>query len=247
MIESFCKGRLFAERIGAARPQAVGLHGWMRTRKDLIAPLDGLNALIFDLPGFGASPDPPIAWGSRDYATLIAEAIVGVGQPQVLLGHSFGGRVAVRLAASWPELVSGLVLTGVPLFRQKRAAVPPPWSFRIARWGNRHGLLSESGMEKARQRYGSPDYRHARGVMRSILVNVVNESYDEDLARITCPVELVWGADDQAAPLEDAEEACQLLHHARLEVIEGVGHMTPISAPDILRSSVCRLIQVNPT
>lgn len=182
-------------------------------------------------------------WGSKDYAAIISDALASLGGPQVLLGHSFGGRIAVRLAAYWPELVSGLVLTGVPLFRQKRAAAPPALRFRMARWANRHGLLSEVRMEKARKRYGSPDYRNASGIMRSVLVKVVNESYEEDLTRIICPVELVWGANDHATPLEDAREASQLLRQARLEVIEDSGHMTPLSAPEALHNSVCRLIR----
>jgi pimeloyl-ACP methyl ester carboxylesterase len=100
-------------------------------------------------------------------------------------------------------------------------------------------------MESLRHRYGSNDYRNATGIMRSVLVHVVNESYEEDLARITCPVELVWGADDTAAPVEVAREACNLLRDAKLEVIPDGGHMTPLSSPDLLRHSVQRLLRVS--
>lgn len=245
MLQSFCEGRLFAERTSLEPTEVIGLHGWARSREDLAGPLAGLNALAVDLPGFGASPEPPEAWDSRAYAALIAEVLAGLDRPQVLLGHSFGGRVAVKLAAGWPELISGLVLAGVPLLRQQPAGISPAWRFRVARWGSRHGLVSESRMEKLRQRYGSEDYRRASGVMRSVLVRVVNESYEEDLPRITCPVELVWGSSDTAAPLPMARQACGLLRNARLEVIEGGGHMTPLSAPDTLRRSVDRLVRAS--
>ena len=245
MLQTFCEGRLFAERYGTAPVEVVGLHGWARTRADLAGPLAGLNALAFDLPGFGASPDPPEAWGAEAYAALLAEALAGLDRPQIVLGHSFGGRVAISLAAARPELVSGLVLTGVPdMLRGKSASGSPAWRFRVARWGRRHGLVSEPGMEKLRNRYGSDDYRNAKGIMRSVLVRVVNESYEDDLARITCPVELVWGANDTAAPIEVAREACALLHDASLEVIPDAGHMTPLSSPDLLRQSVQRLLRV---
>jgi pimeloyl-ACP methyl ester carboxylesterase len=245
VLQSFCDGRLFAERTSLAPAEVVGLHGWARSREDLAGPLAGLNALALDLPGFGASPEPPAAWDSRAYAALVAEVLAGLDRPQVLLGHSFGGRVAVKLAAWWPELVTGLVLAGVPLLRQQPGGGSPAWSFRVARWGSRHGLVSEGRMEKLRQRYGSEDYRRASGIMRSVLVRVVNESYEEDLPRITCPVELVWGSNDTAAPLPMARQACGLLRNARLEVIEGGGHMTPLSAPDALRSSVSRLLRAS--
>ena len=245
MLQTFCGGKLFAERYGSAPVEVVGLHGWARTRADLAGPLAGLNALAFDLPGFGASPDPPAAWGAEDYAALLAEALAGLGRPQVVLGHSFGGRVAIKLAAAWPELVSGLVLTGVPMLREKPDGASPAWRFRVARWGSRHGLVSESRMERLRQRYGSADYRNAQGIMRSVLVRVVNESYGEDLARITCPVELIWGANDTVAPVAVAREASALLRDAKLELIPDAGHMTPYSSPDVLRQSVQRLLGVS--
>lgn len=243
MLQSFCQGRLFAERTGLAPTEVIGLHGWARSREDLAGPLAGLNALAIDLPGFGASPEPPQAWGSEDYAAVIAEVLAGLDRPQVVLGHSFGGRVAVKLATGWPELVSGLVLSGVPLLRPQSARVSPAWRFRLARWGSRRGLVPQARMEKLRSRYGSEDYRRASGVMRSVLVRVVNESYEADLPRITCPVEFVWGSNDTAAPLPLARQACGLLPNARLEVIEGCGHMTPLQARDALRRSVERLVR----
>lgn len=245
MLQTFCEGRLFAERYGAAPVEVVGLHGWARTRADLAGTLAGLNALAFDLPGFGASPDPPEVWGTRAYAALIAEAFVGLDRPQVVLGHSFGGRVAISLAASRPELVSGLVLTGVPMLRKKSGSASVAWRFRVARWGSRHGFVSEPRMERLRHRYGSYDYRNAKGIMRSVLVRTVNESYEDELARITCPVRLVWGANDTAASVEVAREACALIRDARLEVIPDGGHMTPLSSPDVLRQSVRRLLSVS--
>jgi pimeloyl-ACP methyl ester carboxylesterase len=244
LLQSFCEGRLFAERIGHGPSDVVGLHGWARSHADLLGPLTGLNALVIDLPGFGTSPEPPTAWDSQAYAALIAEALGNLQRPQVLLGHSFGGRVAVKLAAGWPELASGLVLAGVPLLRRPTATAPS-WRFRAARWGSRHGVVSEDRMQKLRQHYGSDDYRRASGVMRSVLVRVVNESYEEDLRCISCPVRLVWGTNDTAAPLETARRACGLLPDARLEVIEGAGHMTPLSHPHVLRESVSQLIHAS--
>lgn len=240
MLKSFCEGRLFAEGIGTGPAEVIGLHGWVRTREDLTGVLAGFNALAFDLPGFGASPEPATAWGSMEYAELVAEAITPLGRPQVVLGHSFGGRVAVKLAAGWPDLVSGLVLTGVPLFRGKTS--PPALPYRAARWAYGHKLVPENLMERMRQRYGSQDYRNAQGTMRSVLVKLVNERYEDDLQQIKCPVELVWGRNDTAAPPEFAERACTMLADAHLQVIENVGHMTPLVASGALQDAIRRLL-----
>jgi pimeloyl-ACP methyl ester carboxylesterase len=242
LLKSFCEGRLFAEQIGTVPADVVGLHGWARTREDLTGVLTGFNAVAFDLPGFGASPEPTRAWGSEDYAELIAEAVATLGKPQVVLGHSFGGRIAVKLAASRPELVSGLVLTGVPLFQRESSPALP---YRAVRWAHKRKLVPEKLMERMRQRYGSRDYRRAQGTMRSVLVKVVNEKYEDDLTQIKCPVELVWGQDDTAAPPEFAERACTILGDAHLQVIEHVGHMTPLSAGDALHDAIGRLLHAS--
>ncbi len=55
-------------------------------------------------------------------------------------------------------------------------------------------------MERARRRHGSADYLAAQGVMRDVLVRLVNERYEDTLAAVQCPVELVWGDDDQRRP-----------------------------------------------
>nr|MBA3654062.1 hypothetical protein [Actinomycetota bacterium] len=75
MLQAFAGGRLFGEQFGTGSPWAVALHGWGRTHTDFAAVLRGLDAVAFDLPGFGATPPPAIAWGSPDYAEAVAAAI----------------------------------------------------------------------------------------------------------------------------------------------------------------------------
>jgi pimeloyl-ACP methyl ester carboxylesterase len=61
------------------------------------------------------------------------------------------------------------------------------------------------------------------------------------LPAITCPVELVWGALDTAAPLDGARYAAGALAHGNLVVLEGVSHMVPTDAPDALRAAIDRV------
>ena len=118
--------------------------------------------------------------------------------------------------------------------------------FRAARWAAKAGLIPASAMERLRRRYGSADYRSAEGVMRQILVTAVNESYEEQLAQLALPVELLWGADDTEVPVEVAERAAALLAAAgsevKLVVEAGVGHLLPVSAPARLHRGVAEMI-----
>jgi pimeloyl-ACP methyl ester carboxylesterase len=242
VLTSLLDGRVFGERVGSrdADPRVVALHGWARTRADLLPVLDGLDGLALDLPGFGASPPPPRPWGSRDYAELLAPLVAAAPQPLVLVGHSFGGRVAVQLAALQPDRLAGLVLTGTPnLVRLPGAAsARPPLGYRLARAAHRRGLLSEARMERLRRSHGSADYRAASGVMRDVLVTVVNEDYAQLLPRIEAPVTLVWAEHDTAAPLAPAQAAAALLPRAQLHVVAGAGHLLGPAVYDALRSAV---------
>jgi pimeloyl-ACP methyl ester carboxylesterase len=142
----------------------------------------GYDALSLDLPGFGATPEPEAGWTTADYAAWLAEILAGLDRP-VLLGHSFGGRIAVQLAALRPELVSGLVLTGVPLLRRQGTG-RLAWQYRLVRTLHQRGLVGDRRMDAMREKYGSADYRAAQGVMREVLVKAVNESYDAQLAAL---------------------------------------------------------------
>lgn len=236
-LRSFLDGALFAEVYGSGAPNVLALHGWGRRGNDFAAALEGLDAVAPDLPGFGASPSPGEPVGAEAYADILAGILDFFDRPPVLVGHSFGGRVAVCLAAKHPDRVGSLVLTGVPLIRSGTGR-RPPLSYRMVRWLNRIGVLSDERLEREKRNRGSDDYRAATGVMRDILVRVVNESYEDQLKGIRNRVLLLWGENDREVPLTVAEAADSILSDSTLEVVSGVGHMLPLENPGRLRSSI---------
>jgi pimeloyl-ACP methyl ester carboxylesterase len=225
VITSLAGGRVLAEKHGATPPRVVALHGWGRDGTDFAAILSGLDAVSIHLPGFGPAPAPETVWGTQEYAELVADAIEDFA-PVIVVGHSFGGRVAVRLAARRPELVAGLVLTGVPLLKLQAAAAPP-LGYRLVRWANRRGLVSDVRMDALRDQHGSTDYRAAHGVLRGIMVRVVNETYDDELqvlAASTTPQRFVWGESDGEAPTDAGRVAAERAG-APLRIVTGASHL----------------------
>ncbi len=247
-LRTHLDGSIFAEHVPGRAPTVLALHGWGRTRADLLDALDGHDVVSVDLPGFGASPEPPDAWGAEGYARRVAAMIEegGLG-PVVVVGHSFGGRVGVHLAADHPHLVRGLVLVGTPLWR----SAPPgrgPLPYRVVRRLRRMRLVPESTLESMRHRYGSADYRAVEGVMRDVLVTVVNEDYRPQLGRIGVPVGFVWGADDTAAPAQLVDEAVPLVAQcAGSDVVPGAGHDVHRSHPERLRAVLDTVIDAAET
>jgi pimeloyl-ACP methyl ester carboxylesterase len=244
-LKAYGNGSLFGEASGPGPAQVLALHGWARRGSDFAQSLQGFSYIALDLPGFGATPAPGAPIGAAGYARAIEPILSEFPDPVVLVGHSFGGRVAVHLAANRPDRFKGLILTGVPLLR-RGGGKKPPVTFRIARWAARLRLIPATTMESLRRRHGSADYRAVTGVMRQILVTAVNESYEEQLSRLTLPVELLWGADDGEVPVSVAERAAALLGAAgaevKLVVEPGVGHLLPIVAPAILRRAVAEMV-----
>jgi pimeloyl-ACP methyl ester carboxylesterase len=241
-LTTFAGGRLFGVRYGTDDPWVLALHGWQRSHRDFSAVLDGIAAVALDLPGFGVAPPPPEGWATADYAQWLTPVLDEMSEQVVVLGHSFGGRVAVHLAVARPDRVAAMVLTGVPLTRPpgaRPARAPVP--FRVARALHAAGLVGAARMEAMRHRYGSADYRAASGVMRDVLVKAVNEDYLDELCRFRGPVEMVWGEDDTTAPVAAARLAESTCPGAHLTVLPSVDHFTPTRAPGALRSALLSL------
>jgi pimeloyl-ACP methyl ester carboxylesterase len=245
MLTGFANGTVLGERFGEGPIEVVALHGWQRSHRDFSAVLGAhaRGAISLDLAGFGATPAPPRPWGSPEYAASLLPVLDEIGIPVVVVGHSFGGRVAIQLATMAPELVGGLVLTGVPQLEPSSAVGRPSRRFRALRFGRRLGIVSDGAIDRARSRYGSRDYREADGVLRDVLVTVLQERYAPLLGGIAQPVELIWGALDTTAPISGARYAQSVMPRAHLVELDGVGHLVPTEAPTALADAISRVSQ----
>lgn len=235
MLSAYLDGTLFGERVGDD-PHVLALHGWGRDHRDFDQVLRDIPSIRLDLPGFGASPVPDEAPTSRRVARLLMPLVDELSDPKIILGHSYGGRVALRLAAERDD-VAHVVLVGTPVIRRV-APGKASRAFRLIRRAHDLGLVSDERMEAARQKYGSADYRAATGVMREALVSVVGESYDDALEAITCPVTLITGELDTAAPPDVQHEAAGKLARGQAQVVPNVGHLMGPEHGEVIRAAL---------
>ena len=196
------------------------LHGWGQNIEMMKILGDNFSnrfrITILDFPGFGESSEPEEVWSIKDYSDMLEEFIkeLDIKKP-IIMGHSFGGRVAIRYSSNHP--IEKLVLFGSPCIRYNTEL---PLSVKILK-----GIKKLPGMDKigefAKNFIGSRDYKAASPVMRQILVNVVNEdlsSFAKDIEEATL---LIWGEQDTEAPVEDAKELEGIMIDAALIVLPG--------------------------
>ena len=155
----------------------VLLHGWgqnIEMMKMLGDNLNDYHITILDFPGFGESSEPSHALTIYDYVDILEELLkeLNVKNP-IVMGHSFGGRVAIVYASR--NKVEKLILFGSPCIRHERKSAKE----KILK-----GLKKLPGMnnigEYMKKFIGSDDYRNASKVMRETLVNTVNEDLTEE-------------------------------------------------------------------
>ena len=223
----------------------VVLHGWGGRIESVGPIIQCLSArfrvVSIDLPGFGESPVPGGVWGTPDYATYLRDLLAELGVARShFVGHSFGAKISLYLAATVPALVDKLVLAGSPGLR-----TPPSAKARakraVSRGARTVGKLGAPGRALRDRIYGtiaSQDYLDA-GQMRPIMVKVVNEDFKELLPRISASTLLVWGDADDAAPLAHGRTMEQLIPDAGLVIFEGAGHFSYLDEAD----RFCRVVR----
>lgn len=215
------------------------MHGW-GCNVDTVASIENIfkgkmRVLNIDLPGHGKSSEPPAIWGVDDFTSMIEKFIsrLGLVRPS-LVGHSFGGRISILLSSRGD--VDKVLLVDSAGIKPKRSLSYywKVYSFKAMK--NTVMLLcgKKKGSEivdKLRGKKGSADYRNSSPRMRAIMSKCVNEDLKYAMPSIKAPVLLVWGEDDTATPLSDAQTMKELIPNAGLVSFPGCGHYSFLDNP----------------
>lgn len=196
------------------------LHGWGQNI-EMMKPLgdcfsDRFRITILDLPGFGESDEPKETWTIQKYCDMLEVFInkVGIKKP-IVIGHSFGGRLAIRYSADHP--IEKLVLFGSPCIRiQENLSITVKFLKTIKKLPG----LNDLG-EYMKKYIGSRDYKAASPIMRQTLVEVVNEDLSKYAREIEEPTLLIWGDQDTEAPVKEAKELEKIMIDAALILLPG--------------------------
>jgi non-heme chloroperoxidase len=197
----------------SAKRTIIFLHGW-GSNKALMKQafgdtLDTFRHVYIDLPGFGNST-APIALDSENYADIVELflAQINANDKEVIVGHSFGGKVATLLRPRLLVLLSS-------------AGIVWPKPFRVRAKIALFKLLKSLGLSKLRSRFVAEDAKALNKVMYETFKRVVNEDLSETFRRFGGRALLCWGKEDTATPMRSAEKIDRLIADSRLVAMEG--------------------------
>lgn len=234
---------------GAGRTMLF-LHGW-QDNLETFKPLAGLFASDFriirlDLPGFGKTENPPQDWNLEDYVHFVRSFIEKLGvEVNVLIGHSFGGRIAIKALGEKKIKTDKIVLLNsagivqkhtlrsflLKVFAKVIKAVLfiPPLSF----W-------KDKIRKKAYRAIGS-DYADV-GRLKGTFLNTINEDLSGQAKNISVPTLLIWGVNDEETPLSLGRYLSRLIPGSNLEVIENAGHFVHKEKPEEVAERIKKFI-----
>ena len=188
------------------------LHGW-GSNKEIMKQafskeLKEYKHIYLDMPGFGASSNNMILT-TKDYSEIIKLFLATLKtEPKIVMGHSFGGKVATLLNSTYLVLLSSAGVVTVK-----------PWSVKIKIATFK--FLKPLGFNKIRELFISPDAKNMSHEMYETFKNVVDEDFESEFAKSKSRALCFWGIDDTATPLYTGEKIAGLIKNSKFYPLEG--------------------------
>lgn len=217
-------------------PAVIFLHGWGSSKEVWVPTMQflktvGISSLALDLPGFGKTELPPQVWSVEDYTTFVSDFLKKINVASaIIIGHSFGGRLGIVLAATEPVLISKLILVdsagvytskGFKKFLAAIAKIVKPF-FRLR--------FIQPLRKQIYRRIGAEDYV-ATPELNATFVKVIGEDLRNFLPSIQQPTLIIWGRNDLVTPLFFAEQFLSQIENSKLVVLENAGHYSFLDQP----------------
>jgi len=229
---------------GEGQPILI-LHGWgsRSERWEKVGELfsrHNFSVIIPDLPGFGKSEKPKSPWGIEEYRAFVEEFVDTLGLKEFyLLGHSFGGGLALAYTARHKERVKKLFLVAAAIRRKKSLRKS---TFRTAaKLGKFFSFLPfYSLFKKAFYKYviKKSDYPYQAGVMRGSYLKVIGQDLSPFLSEIFVPTVVLWGEKDDVVSVQDAHFIAEHITDAKLVLLPEGDHDLERKMPEALTEKI---------
>lgn len=231
------------------------LPGWGTTIDTYLSIINSVstyaNIYCLDMPGFGNSQEPTFSWNLDNYIDFIIKFIQKQNIKELdLIGHSNGGRIIIKLMNKndLPFKVNKIILIGSAGIVHKKT-IYQNLKINFYKFCKKFleikliNTMFPQLLLTLKNSFGSQDYRNATPIMRGSLVQLVNEDLKMYLPNIKVPTLLIWGTNDTATPLCDAELMEQLIPDAGLVKIENCSHYVFLEKPTYVNRIIYTFLQ----
>ena len=223
------------------KPPIIILHGWGlkgSIYKELADLLRKKKYSVFfpNMPGFAAEPLKNTSMNLDSYVEFVRNFAKEkkVIKP-IIIGHSFGGRIALKYAWKYPMEVSKIILTGAPIIRHITLRGKIGYMFAIT-IGRIFSVLPQNLKNKTRKALyfaiGEWDY-YKSGPLKQVFENIINEDLTQYAKEVQVPVYLIWGVLDKLTPVSDVERIKKLNSDIKSVIVENYGHKLPYENPHL--------------
>jgi pimeloyl-ACP methyl ester carboxylesterase len=241
-------------KIAGEGPAVLLLHGWggssdswLEVEQFLVK--ENYFVIAPDLPGFGKSAPPPEPWGIQEYSDFAFNFAEKLKLDYFfLLGHSFGGRIAIKFSGQHADRLKGLILCDAAGIRIE-PDIKTKTIMAAARVGNvlfSHHLLAVV-KERLRNIFyfllRNKDYVKADGVMRETIKKALGEDLFSELPNIKVKTLIVWGEADQLVPIKCAYIFNKKIAGSQLKVMPKIGHSPHLEAPEELSQIIVSFLR----
>lgn len=233
----------------------VILHGWQSSKEKWVGVTQelkkrGIKVLVPDLPGFKPETKLQRPWTLDDYVfwleNFLREKEIIQKEKFFLLGHSFGGRIAIKYTALHPENIQGLILVASAGIKDK--------TFKNKFWRSLSKITKRLKFdklpfwEKIRKFFyyyllQKRDYFQAAGPLKQTMTFVVDEDLTGFLPKINVPTLVIWGEKDKLTPLQHGRLIAKKIPFARFAVFKGVGHSPHLQCKTLLAKNILQFIK----
>ncbi len=193
------------------------------------------DVTVIDLPGFGGTQTPPTAWGLSEYGAFIKAFLNKINlRPQVIIGHSNGGAIAIRSLASNELQANQLVLIGSAGIRTSYKG-----RTKVLRLLTKSGkLLTLPLPTKTKKRIRRKVYSTIGSDMlvaehlQASFKKIVEDDVQSDAAKLSLPTLLLYGEKDDQTPVSYGRQFHELINGSVFEIITGGGHLLQLDQPE---------------
>lgn len=198
----------------------VWLHGWGMSGKEFNNFGDELleyNHLFLDLMGFGKSEEPCIAMTLDDYVLILKNIIETLELEDIyLVGHSFGGRIAISYASQYQnESLKKVFLVSAKAFKNKSIKCKLKIiGYKIKK--KFYFIFNKKRYHQLINNSGSSDYKSATKIMKETLKNIVNKDLKKELQEIKCKCIVLGSVNDRTV---DYHETLKIYHALKISKI----------------------------